>query len=50
MDCVVRTWDIPSGHLIDCFLLEAPPTSISLSSNGEYMACSIVDDLGIYIW
>ena len=50
MDCSIKTWDLPTGQLIDCFTLEAPPTSVSLSDSGEYLACSVADELGMYIW
>ncbi len=50
MDCTIRTWDIPTGHLIDCLSIISPPTSITISNNEEYIACTIADELGIYIW
>ena len=39
-----------SSRLLDCFLVEAPPTSISFSPTGEFMATTHVDDLGIFLW
>lgn len=50
MDCTIRTWDLPSGRLIDYFLVESPATSISFSPTGDFLATSHVDDLGIYLW
>ena len=50
MDCTIRTWDVPSGHLLDCMVLDAPPTSVTMSPSGEYLAASIVDEVGIRIW
>lgn len=50
MDCSVRTWDLPSGCLIDCFLLNSAAVSITMSPTGDFLASSHVDDLGIYLW
>ncbi|XP_001513138.1 WD repeat-containing protein 36 isoform X1 [Ornithorhynchus anatinus] len=50
MDCTVRVWDLPSGCLIDCFLLDSAATSITVSPTGDFLATSHVDDLGIYLW
>ena len=30
--------------------MEAPPTSLSISATGDFLATSHVDDLGIYLW
>ena len=37
-------------RLLDCFLVEAPPTSLSFSPTGEFLATTHVDDLGIFLW
>uniref|UniRef100_A0A8D0HH66 WD repeat domain 36 n=1 Tax=Sphenodon punctatus TaxID=8508 RepID=A0A8D0HH66_SPHPU len=50
MDCTIRTWDLPSGCLIDCFLLDSAAISITMSPTGDFLASSHVDDLGIYLW
>ncbi|XP_028660660.2 WD repeat-containing protein 36 isoform X1 [Erpetoichthys calabaricus] len=50
MDCTVRTWDLPSGSLIDCFLLDSAAVSITMSPTGNFLATSHVDELGIYLW
>uniref|UniRef100_M3XKA9 WD repeat domain 36 n=1 Tax=Latimeria chalumnae TaxID=7897 RepID=M3XKA9_LATCH len=50
MDCTLRTWDLPSGCLIDCFLLDSAAVSITMSPMGDFLASSHVDDLGIYLW
>lgn len=50
MDCTIRTWDLPSGRLIDYFMVESPATSIAFSPTGDFLATSHVDDLGIYLW
>ncbi|KAJ3605510.1 hypothetical protein NHX12_027556 [Muraenolepis orangiensis] len=50
MDCSIRTWDLPSGCMVDCFLCEAAAVSVSLSPNGDFLSSSHVDSLGIYLW
>eukprot|EP00118_Oscarella_pearsei_P001965 m.9054 g.9054 ORF g.9054 m.9054 type:complete len:895 (+) comp21044_c0_seq2:11-2695(+) len=50
MDSTVRTWDLPSARLLDCFIVESPATAISLSPTGDFLATTHVDDLGIYLW
>ena len=40
----------PPPRLIDCFLVEAPPTSLTFSPTGDFLASTHVDDLGIYLW
>uniref|UniRef100_A0A3P8X2I1 WD repeat domain 36 n=1 Tax=Cynoglossus semilaevis TaxID=244447 RepID=A0A3P8X2I1_CYNSE len=50
MDCTVRTWDLPSGSLVDCFLVSMAPVSVSFSPTGDFLATSHIDSLGIYLW
>ncbi|XP_072048834.1 WD repeat-containing protein 36-like [Amphiura filiformis] len=50
MDCTVRTWDMPTGRLVDCFLLDSAATSIALSPTGDFLASTHIDDLGVYLW
>ncbi|CAL1567317.1 unnamed protein product [Knipowitschia caucasica] len=50
MDCTVRTWDLPSGSLVDCFLVEAAPVGVSLSPTGDFLATTHVDSLGVFLW
>ncbi|CAH1267292.1 WDR36 [Branchiostoma lanceolatum] len=50
MDCTVRTWDLPTGSLLDCFLLDAACTSLTMSPTGDFLATAHVDDVGIYLW
>ncbi|KAJ6669733.1 hypothetical protein lerEdw1_000282 [Lerista edwardsae] len=50
MDSTIRTWDLPSGCLVDCFLLDSAAVSITMSPTGDFLASSHVDDLGIYLW
>ncbi|OCT98543.1 hypothetical protein XELAEV_18010780mg [Xenopus laevis] len=50
MDCTVKVWDLPSGCLIDCFLLDSAVVSLTISPTGDFLATAHVDDLGIYLW
>ncbi|XP_067341278.1 WD repeat-containing protein 36 isoform X1 [Channa argus] len=50
MDCTIRTWDLPSGCLVDCFLVAMAPVSMSLSPTGDFLATAHVDSLGTYLW
>ncbi|CAG9861245.1 unnamed protein product [Phyllotreta striolata] len=50
MDCSIRTWDIPSGQLIDEFATDAACVSLDFSPTGESLATAHVDYLGIFLW
>ncbi|KAK2818486.1 hypothetical protein Q5P01_024047 [Channa striata] len=50
MDCTIRTWDLPTGCLVDCFLVAMAPVSLSMSPTGDFLATAHVDSLGIYLW
>ncbi|KAM9840922.1 WD repeat-containing protein 36 [Aulostomus maculatus] len=50
MDCTIRTWDLPSGCLVDCFLVAMAPVSVSMSPTGDFLATAHVDSLGVYLW
>ncbi|XP_062334077.1 WD repeat-containing protein 36 [Osmerus eperlanus] len=50
MDCTIRTWDLPSGCLVDCFLVDSAAVSLTMSPTGDFLASSHVDNLGIYLW
>ncbi|KAG8197503.1 hypothetical protein JTE90_007241 [Oedothorax gibbosus] len=50
MDSSVKTWDLPSGRLIDWFIVSPICISIALSPSGEYLATAHAGSLGIYLW
>ncbi|XP_077398724.1 WD repeat-containing protein 36-like [Vanacampus margaritifer] len=50
MDCTIRTWDVPSGSLVDCFLVSMAPVGVSMSPTGDFLATSHVDVLGVCLW
>ncbi|KUJ14312.1 Utp21-domain-containing protein [Mollisia scopiformis] len=49
-DCVIRVWDLPTGHLIDTIRTETECTALSFSSTGEFLATSCEGQLGVNIW
>ncbi|KAG5882141.1 hypothetical protein JTB14_005970 [Gonioctena quinquepunctata] len=50
MDCSIRTWDIPSGQLVDQFLFDSACVSLDLSPTGDALASAHVGHLGIFLW
>ncbi|ORY08146.1 Utp21-domain-containing protein [Basidiobolus meristosporus CBS 931.73] len=50
LDGSVRTWDLPTGHLVDLFTVEHIVTSLSFSPTGDFLATSHVDNVGIFLW
>ncbi|CDZ97730.1 WD repeat protein [Phaffia rhodozyma] len=49
-DSVIRTFDIPTGTLVDAFKTASIPTSITFSPTGDFLASSHVGSLGVYLW
>ena len=50
MDSIIRTYDIPTGRLIDAFRTASIATSISFSPTGDFLATSHVDSVGVFLW
>jgi len=50
MDCTIRTWNLPIGRLIDAFLLDSAPTSVTMSPCNNFLATTHVGDMGVYLW
>ncbi|EPQ28641.1 uncharacterized protein PFL1_03944 [Pseudozyma flocculosa PF-1] len=50
MDSVIRTFDIPSGRMVDAFKTASIATSLSFSPTGDFLATSHVDSVGIFLW
>ncbi|XP_045623535.2 WD repeat-containing protein 36 [Procambarus clarkii] len=50
LDNTIRTWDIPSGTCVDCFLVPIPTTSLTMSPVGDFLATTHADQLGVYLW
>ena len=49
-DCVVRVWDLPTGHLIDAIRMRSQCTALAFSSTGEFLATTCEDQVGVNIW
>ncbi|EJU00815.1 Utp21-domain-containing protein [Dacryopinax primogenitus] len=50
LDSIIRTFDIPSGCLIDAFRVNSIATSLSFSPTADFLATSHVDSVGLYLW
>ncbi|KAJ7172308.1 Utp21 specific WD40 associated putative domain-containing protein [Mycena filopes] len=50
LDSVIRTFDVPTGRLIDAFRTSSVATSISFSPTNDFLATAHVDSVGIYLW
>ncbi|KAI9509337.1 Utp21-domain-containing protein [Russula earlei] len=50
LDSIIRTFDIPSGRLIDAFRTASVATSLSFSPTGDFLATAHVDSVGVYLW
>ncbi|KAF7990414.1 hypothetical protein HCN44_000219 [Aphidius gifuensis] len=50
MDCTIRTWDIPSGKMIDIFQVPEACISLTFSPTGQYLATAHVENYGVYLW
>jgi U3 small nucleolar RNA-associated protein 21 len=49
-DCVVRVWDLPTGHLIDAIRMKTQCTALAFSSTGEFLATTCEGEVGVNIW
>ncbi|KAJ4487730.1 Utp21 specific WD40 associated putative domain-containing protein [Lentinula aciculospora] len=50
LDCIIRTFDIPTGRLIDAFRTPSVATSVSFSPTNDFLATSHVDSVGVHLW
>lgn len=50
LDSIIRTFDVPTGRLIDAFRTSSVATSISFSPTNDFLATSHVDSVGVYLW
>ncbi|KAF8610566.1 Utp21-domain-containing protein [Ceratobasidium sp. AG-I] len=50
LDSTIRTFDIPTGRLIDAFKTPSVATSVALSPSGDFLASAHVDSVGIFLW
>lgn len=49
-DGTLRVWDVPTNTCVDWMSFASPPTSLSLSATGEFLATSHQGRLGISLW
>ena len=49
-DCVVRVWDLPTGHLIDAIRMETQCIALAFSGTGEFLATTCEGQVGVNIW
>lgn len=49
-DGTVRVWDVPTNSCVDWLGFATPPTSITVSPTGEFLATTHVGKLGISLW
>jgi U3 small nucleolar RNA-associated protein 21 len=47
---VIRTFDVPTGRLIDAFRTSSVATSISFSPTNDFLATAHIDSVGIFLW
>lgn len=50
LDGTVRVWDVPTNTCVDWLSFETPPTSLTISPTGEFMATSHTGKLGLSVW
>ncbi|KAG7092662.1 hypothetical protein E1B28_008998 [Marasmius oreades] len=50
LDSIIRTFDIPSGRLVDAFKTSSVASSVSFSPTSDFLATSHVDSVGVYLW
>ncbi|KZT33578.1 WD40 repeat-like protein [Sistotremastrum suecicum HHB10207 ss-3] len=50
LDSAIRTFDVPTGRMIDAFKTSRVATSIAFSPTGDFLATAHVDSVGIYLW
>ena len=50
MDSVVRTYDVPTGQLVDAFRTTSIATGVTFSPTGDFLATSHVDSVGVHLW
>lgn len=50
MDGTIRTWDLPSGCLVDVLHCVDAPTSLAVSPNGDFLASTHANSLSIRLW
>jgi U3 small nucleolar RNA-associated protein 21 len=50
LDGTVRVWDVPTNTCVDWLSFHTPPTSLTVSPTGEFLATTHSDKVGISLW
>jgi U3 small nucleolar RNA-associated protein 21 len=50
LDSSIRVWDVPTNACIDWLGFKTPPTSLTVSPTGEFLATTHNEKLGISLW
>ncbi|KAJ6502384.1 Utp21 specific WD40 associated putative domain-containing protein [Mycena sanguinolenta] len=50
LDSIIRTFDVPTGRLIDAFRTSSVVISLSFSPTNDFLATAHVDSVGVYLW
>ncbi|KAJ1845509.1 rRNA-processing protein utp21, partial [Coemansia sp. RSA 2708] len=50
LDSTVRTWDLPTGYMVDWFRVESVAVSVAFSPTGDFLATAHMDSVGIFLW
>lgn len=50
LDSIIRTFDVPTGRLIDAFKTATLATSMAFSPANDFLATAHVDSVGVYLW
>lgn len=50
LDSTIRTFDIPTGRLVDAFRVPSVATSVTFSPTGDFLATAHVDSLAVHLW
>jgi len=50
LDGTIRVWDVPTNSCVDWLAFDTPPTSLTVSPTGEFLATTHSAKLGISLW
>eukprot|EP00980_Cylindrotheca_fusiformis_P030812 scaffold25455_cov152-Cylindrotheca_fusiformis.AAC.2 len=50
LDSTIRVWDVPTNSCVDWLGFSSPPSSLTVSPTGEFLATTHAGKLGISLW
>jgi U3 small nucleolar RNA-associated protein 21 len=50
LDGSIRVWDVPTNTCVDWLGFHTPPTSLTVSPTGEFLATTHIGKIGISLW